>query len=146
MWYETKLTKKVNTNSFNRRNDTAWLILKISVLLFFTFLVIHLFEINSNGTSTSYTHKVGITNLVLSQTNMSEHRLLAFIDKNRDLYLMAVNTATTTEGKRKCEKLGMNLFVMKVLGRNGVGIQTLIPIFAIRCRNHGTVDILESRL
>ena len=74
--------------------------------------VIHLFEIhNSNANATSYAHKVGITSLMLSQTNGAMHGLLAFIDKNRDLYVMTVRDlpgATMTTNKRKCEKLGID--------------------------------------
>lgn len=73
------------------------------------FSVIHLLEIGSNISYPAITHKTGIIVISLSQAGTINNRFLALIDKNRDLYLMMINSKVGATTNRKLEKLGKKL-------------------------------------
>lgn len=73
---------------------------------FLKFSVIHLLEIGSTTSFPSFTHKIGISEIGLSQGGSVNNRLLAFVDKNRDLFVMVMNLRIGSTASRKIEKLG----------------------------------------
>ncbi|XP_065217449.1 intraflagellar transport protein 80 homolog isoform X2 [Planococcus citri] len=69
--------------------------------------VIHLLEIGSSVNPPPFTHKIGVTDLALNQAGSIQNRQLAFIDKNRDLYILSVPTKAGISSSRKIDKLGI---------------------------------------
>lgn len=68
--------------------------------------MIHLFE-TSGGEGSSVPplhHSTGVVELALNQSGPASDRLLAFVDRNRDLYIATVVLRGTIN--RKIEKLG----------------------------------------
>ncbi|KAI5705320.1 hypothetical protein M8J75_013885 [Diaphorina citri] len=69
--------------------------------------LIHIFDISSSSSSNvtaPLSHSHEITQLAVNQTGSLQERHVAFIDKNRDLYLSMVSTKGSN---RRCHKLGI---------------------------------------
>ncbi|XP_026683019.1 intraflagellar transport protein 80 homolog [Diaphorina citri] len=81
---------------------------RVVVMLVITMIkvVIHIFDISSSSSSNvtaPLSHSHEITQLAVNQTGSLQERHVAFIDKNRDLYLSMVSTKGSN---RRCHKLG----------------------------------------
>lgn len=91
--------------------------------------VLHLLEIGSHVNAPQFTHKTGIVDIALNQAGSMNNRVVAFIDKNKDLHVMVVNVKNGSSGARKIEKLGESVIdIYKYLKTKFIATFVLILI------------------
>lgn len=70
----------------------------------FLLLVIQLYEVGGEGNTPPLMHSVGVCDVALNQGGTASDRMLAIVDRNRDLFLAKVPVRGALQ--RKIEKLG----------------------------------------
>lgn len=66
--------------------------------------VVQLCEVGGEGLAAPLVHSTGVVELALNQGGSAADRQLAFVDRNRDLFLACVTQRGPVH--RKCDKLG----------------------------------------